>query len=1063
MITWRIFLYSLLSIFFNTPISTFAQWQKVSYNELDGLQNGLVKATCSDSLGFVWLATDEGLIRFDGMNFTQIVEGLPSKYVKNVFTTSKGKTLATTDMGLVLVNTTPSAPNIEVLIKGDNYASDTLMWFPKSIFESLDGKIWVCDNHAIYKLGKDFMPINRYQFSERDLPTNFQRSFAILEDPVLGIYAFSEAGYFYKYNSRKDAFEEVSLLSTNERVNHAFFSKGKVVVATQSGVFELILNKSGNEILSRKLIIPIAASYISNYKDDEWIVGTWSEGVYTVSLRNNEYKVKKMDFIKQKVISSVFIDASMNIWLSTDNGVLYLKEQYFNDPFKNHTNGYIQSIIQDEDKVIFSDGLNVYFCDYVTNELLNKWTIPRQYGVILRMLRIEDEYWFSTNLGDFLVYSMDGELLRRVECSQYGGAIYDIAYSPEHGLWYLQDHSGLYNLHRMKYPSSYDRSKGVEGKINALKIIDGELYLGGNTDESYFYKFNSRTQKFENLSKPVALTRNISIGVNDFLSDGKNFYFATNFGMAKFSNDSLVQCKIDNLELGEVKGVIQDYRDSHVFWLTNSMGLVRVEGWKNFLVFDEISGLPSKTMSYRGLLLDKVGEMWVGTASGLGVSKKKVTIKATPTPIFTTIRNSNFDFDVLDRPEISKSSYIDFEFASLSYPGNLIQYKIRYNDGHWKDLGWTNKFIVSGLKTGKYTLELKAKQTGEYHWSEPARFYFVVSERWYRTWYGILGSFSVFFGGIFIIFKLYDEKNQHDKEILEKLVSERTEEVKQKNKILSNRELILKKQVSKFMNLNNELEKRQNEMEEQLDYANSLQSVVLPSIDKFRQHCNDAFILFLPKETVSGDFYWEKSFEKDQAIISYYVVGDSIGHGIPGVIQSIIGLDLLNQVVKNYDVATNDILEKLDAKLFEIAEKDPTMIGMDLVVIKVEKKEEEITLDFSGAKRPLFYIHNDNLMELKGTRRAIGNEPSHVKEKGFNVETIKIEKNSILYLTSNGFYDQYNTSDKRIGISKFRNLLSELSSINNMNDQEKWLNDYFVKWKGKADQIDDVTILGLKF
>ncbi|WP_172826847.1 SpoIIE family protein phosphatase [Flammeovirga sp. SJP92] len=1042
--------------------TAYAQWQKVTYNELNGLQNGLVKAVCSDSLGFMWLATDDGLIRFDGTNFTQVQEGLPSKYVKNVFTTSSGKTLATTDMGLVRVNTIPNNPTVDVILRGDNYASDTLMWYPKSIFECINGKIWVCDNHAIYKLNSDLSILNRYQFSERDLPTNFQRSFAILEDPVLGLYTFSEAGYLYKYNSREDRFDEVPLLSTNERVNHAFFFRGKIIVATQSGVMEITLNKNGTEILSKKLIMTISASYITQYNDEEWIAGTWSDGVYKVRVLKEGYEVEKMDFIKQKVISYVFVDTSHNIWLATDNGALYLKEQYFSSPFKKYTNGYIQFVIEDGDKVIFTDGSEVYFCENETNRLLDKWSIPTEYGIALRMIRIDEEYWFATNLGDFLVYSLEGKLLRRVECSEYGGAIYDLAYSPKYGLWYLQDHSGLYNLHRMQYPSSYDRSKGVEGKINTLDIIDGELYLGGSSDNSYFYKFNSKSQKFDNLSKPVAITRNVAIGINDFIKSGDDFYFATNFGLAKFSQDSLVDCKINNLKLGAVKAVIQDHRNNNVFWLTNANGLIRVENWKDYLIFDEISGLPSKTMTYRGILLSQNDEMWVSTASGIGVSKKIVSIQATPTPIFTSIKNSNFNFNSQDSPEISKSSYIEFEFASLSYPGNLIQYKIRYNQGEWKNLGWTNKFIVSGLKTGKYTLELMAKQTGEYHWSKPARFYFIVTERWYRTWYGIIGAFSVVFGGIFIVFKLYDEKNQHDKEILEKLVSERTEEVKQKNKILSNRELILKKQVAKFMNLNNVLERKQREMEEQLDYANSLQSVVLPSVEKMKKHCQDSFILFIPKETVSGDFYWEKSFESEGEVVSYYVVGDSIGHGIPGVIQSIIGLDLVNQVVNDQYVKTNEILEQLDSKLFEIAEKDPTMIGMDLVVLRVVKKEGIIKVEFSGAKRPLFYIEDGELVEVKGTRRAIGDEPSHVKAKGFKVHEMELKENTLLYLTSNGFYDQFNSKEKRIGISKFRDLLTGLSAINQLSDQKKWLNDYYLKWKGKAEQIDDITILGLK-
>lgn len=1050
-------------LIFCSTSSLFAQWEKVAYDELSGLQNPLVKSTCTDSLGFVWLATDNGLIRFDGTNFLQLKRGLPNKYVKFVFTTSKGKTLATTDLGLVKINTHPRSPTVETIIKGDNYASDTLMWYPKSIYESYDGNLWVTDNHAIYKLDANLQLLNRYQFSERDLPTNFQRSFTILQDPLLGIYTFSEAGYLYKYNQKDDSFEEVPILTHNGRVSHAFFYKGKIIAATQFGVVEVILDKDGSEVLSQKVIIPyLSVSWISLLSSNEWIVSTWSDGVFKIKVTNNDYFFEKIDLVKQKVISSVFIDKSKNIWLSTDNGIIYLRSQYFDNHFRKYTSGYIQTIIQDEDKVIFTDGKTVFLNETKSNTLLGQWKIPNKYGIVLRIKKIEDQYWMSTNIGMLLAFSNDGKLVNKVDCSINGGAIYDMAYSPDLGLWYVQDHGGLFHLQNMKNPVSFGREDGVTSKINTLKIIENQLYLGGSKDEGYFFKYNKDLRSFKNLSRPVAVKRNIPIGINDILPTKEGFYFATNFGITNFYGDSLVSIKINGIDVGAVKGIIQDYRDRDVFWFSNSMGLIRTVAWKDYLIFDEISGLPSKTMVYRGILLDNKGEIWVGTASGIGVSKKLVKIKNTPSPIFTSIRNSDFHFNKEDVPEISKSSYLEFEFSSLSYPGNLILYKIRYNDEDWKDLGWSNKFIASGLERGKYTFEIKAKQTGEYMWSAPTKFDFIITERWYRTWYGVLGALSVLLGIIFIIFKLYDEKNQHDKEILEKLVSERTEEVKQKNKILSNRELILKKQVSKFMKLNQIQDQKQNEMKEQLNYAHSLQSVVLPSLGKLNEYCSDSFIIFKPKEIVSGDFYWGKSYVVEDRVISYYVVGDSIGHGISGVIQALIGVNLLNEIVRKPEMKTNEVLEHLDAKLYEKAKKDPIMIGMDLVVLRITRVNDQIQVEFSGAKRPLFYLENNSLVEIKGTRRAIGNEPNHVKEKGYKVHHLDLNKGTVIYLTTNGFYDQFNKSEKRIGIASFRNLLEGLSKIDKLSDQKEWMENYYLNWKGNAEQIDDVTLLGLR-
>ncbi|WP_158021957.1 SpoIIE family protein phosphatase [Flammeovirga pacifica] len=1057
-----IILIFILHCFVNTEHAVYAQWNISTYNELKGLQNPLVKSIAKDSLGFVWAATDEGLIRFDGKSFFQIKEGLPSPYVKNIFTTSKGVTLASTDMGLVKLNASASNPTIDLLIEGDAYASDTLLWFPKQIFESNDHQIWIADNHSITLLDDEFQIKKRFQFSEKDIPTNFQRSFSLIEDRRLGIYAFSEAGYFYQYHPSDSSFKEIPLLTQLDRVNHAFFKDGVIYVSTDSGLSSLWLNKSGTEVLSQPLLLnDFSPSWVEAVTEDLWLASSWNNGFFILDTSEKQFKVKKLNGVNSKVISSIYVEDISEIWLSTDDGITLLKEQYFDKPFEEVMNGYIQDIIDDGNTIIFTDGRNIYFSNQSHQIIKNVWKIPSEFGIALRLLKRGREFWVSTNIGFLLVYDENGNFIKKVDCSEGGGAIYNIV-ERKGELWFTQDHGGVYRLKNDKVAISYGREKGLGSKINVLKVDKGVLYAGGNGNDTYLFSYRKRLDRFVNLSMPLNFKNTIHLNVNDLTLDNGNCILATNLGLSILTKDSLLLKNIDDIDLGEVKTIKNDPRYEEVYWISNNRGVMRIQNWKKFLIFDELSGLPSKTLGFRSMLISNDDEVWAGTTTGIGVSSGEMHLKKTPKPIFTKINNATFDFITSPETEISSSSYINFGFSSLSYPGAMVEFKYRYNDGEWKSLGWKNNFIASGLETGHYTFQVKAKQIGEYDWSAPAEFEFNVVEKWYKSLYGVVGII-LFLGGLgYVSFKLYDEKVQYDKEVLERLIKERTNQVESQNKVLSNREEVLHKQINRFKAVNDKLNYQQKEMTQRLYYARSLQEIVLPSDEKMKSFFEDYFVLFKAKEKVSGDFYWMKTFKDQGKEICYIILSDCIGHGTAGGIQSLFGMQLLEQIVIDESISTSNILEKMDELLREKSAKDPTLVGMDMLALRLEKSTKAFNVTFSGAKRPLFYFEKNEFHEIKGTRRAIGNEPEHVRQKGFIEHQINLEKGALIYLTSNGFYDQFNTEKKRLGIAKFRKILHEIAQDQSLSEQKVWLENYLYMWKASAEQIDDVTIVGLQ-
>ncbi|HUX58349.1 MAG TPA: SpoIIE family protein phosphatase [Bacteroidales bacterium] len=263
-----------------------------------------------------------------------------------------------------------------------------------------------------------------------------------------------------------------------------------------------------------------------------------------------------------------------------------------------------------------------------------------------------------------------------------------------------------------------------------------------------------------------------------------------------------------------------------------------------------------------------------------------------------------------------------------------------------------------------------------------------------------------------------------------------------------------------------ELEKHRKNLQELLDeqnaslkYASKIQKAILPPDKEVIKSLQSYFILSKPKDIVSGDFYWIT--HKDEKVI--IAVSDCTGHGVPGAFLSILGISFLNEIInRTFYLRANEILNQLRVQiiksLHQTGRNDVTRDGMEIALVILDFEKQK--LQYSGAFRPMILIQNNELKEFKADTIPIGIDEQ--EDQSFSNTELKINKDDLIYLFTDGYIDQLGGLEhKRFRTENFKNLLVEIQKLP-MNEQKTILENKFLEWQGKNDQVDDVMIMGIR-
>jgi len=344
---------------------------------------------------------------------------------------------------------------------------------------------------------------------------------------------------------------------------------------------------------------------------------------------------------------------------------------------------------------------------------------------------------------------------------------------------------------------------------------------------------------------------------------------------------------------------------------------------------------------------------------------------------------------------------------------------------------WSSNSTISlMIKPGKYTLQVRARDI----WgnvSDPKKVKFSIEAPFtQKTSFYIVILFIILIFVVGVI-SIRERQLKKDKRILETRVKERTAKI----------------------------EAQKQEITSSIEYASRIQRAMLPGDEYFNNSFSDYFIIFKPRDIVSGDFYWIGEDEKH----IFFTVADCTGHGVPGAFMSTLGISTLDEIITNNthlkaNTVLNILREKIKTSLHQTGKQGEATDGMDVAFCILHKNRKK--LEFSGAYNSLFIIHNGEFHEYRADRMPIG--IYYGEKETFTNYEIDVQKGDTLYIFTDGFADQFG-GPRGLKYMKYnlKKLLSEIYS-KPMNEQRIILEEEFGKWQGTLNQVDDVTILGVR-
>ena len=296
---------------------------------------------------------------------------------------------------------------------------------------------------------------------------------------------------------------------------------------------------------------------------------------------------------------------------------------------------------------------------------------------------------------------------------------------------------------------------------------------------------------------------------------------------------------------------------------------------------------------------------------------------------------------------------------------------------------------------------------------------------------------------------------------IEDLSAKALRDEQEKKQILENQNQLLEEQVkvrtAEIVEQKEIIEEKNKDITDSINYAKRIQDVVLTAKEIKYKLFPDAFVLFKPKDIVSGDFYWFAEKNGKRLIAAC----DCTGHGVPGALMSMVGNNVLNQIVNERALTEPDeILTQLDKQVRSTLKQDEnaeTKDGMDLALLSFKG---ELEVSYAGANRPLWIVRDNAINEIKATKISIGGQvyENRAEFKGHKVDLVK---GDTIYIFSDGYADQFSSSDKKLMTKRFKEIILSIQNLS-MAEQEKYLDEFIEKWKGGLEQTDDILVIGIR-
>lgn len=1072
-------LFHLLLLFSGSLLSQSYHMRTLTQED-DSLSDNTVNHLIQDRRGLIWMATDQGISQWNGIEFTQIIKTskLPAKEVQCLYEDVKGHIWIGTAGGLSVFD----GYNLRSFSEEDGLPSNAI----KSIVEDGFGRLWIgthqgglCTLDNFSNEGTKFLNYELKYGSKKNLTIN-----KVIETPDAKVYAGTDIGLFEidngsdKIYGRKEGIRgEVEDLI--EDVN------GDIWIGTDEGLYL----KSNDNIKKFHITtgFPIRGvkSLAMDKADNIWI-GTLINGVIKLNINTYDYKVfnNNNSNLCGNSVSAILEDANDNIWVAaSDMGISKLTGISFS--YLNEKSGLpnekINDLIQDhkgnfwyatERGLIWSDQKDSIYIFNTSNGL------PTNY-VSNVFEDDEDNIWVGTIAG--LVKIQDHEVVKSYGFMDGFSPVTNISQDDEGLVWVGTKGGGVAKIdgEEVKFLRMIDGLPN--GDITAVtRDQSGKVWIGTRNTGIIWYngiEFATITEEDGLLPSNKINTmirgprKEIFIGTRNGLTiynESRNTYVTLSSKNSKLSSDN-------------IKSLIVD--EDNQLWIASNAGLDRIsfnppqvtrqtgELISEIKHFGKTHGVIGRKINTNAVYEDYEGNIWFGTT--IGALKHDRTVDNTndvaPQVFFTGLNLNGQKIDWAKRnfkvepwSEMPTnlvlpydSSTITFEFVGVNHDNtsngtSYYWYLEGYEDANFIPR-FENEIEYKKIPPGEYTFVVYACNGDEFCSDKtPAKFSFTISPPfWQEIWF-ITILIVVVIGSIILFIQSRERKLVAERELLEEKVKERTQEVVDKNKQL---ELVNLEMVAK----NKEIEEKNNDLNSSIRYALTIQQASFPPVQDLKNMFPNSFIYHLPRDIVSGDFYWYRTVGNKFVI----ACADCTGHGVPGALTSMIGIALLNEIVGGNKITDPAIaltnLDKGILKAFENSESE-TNDGMDISLITIDPDLK--TIEYAGAYRPLIMIRDNQLTEYKATKMSIGFKD--VPNKDFEKTTIQYQEGDNFYMFSDGYPDQFGGErNKKFKTKTMKEMLVQTSAID-MASQKEIVNQRLKDWMGETEQVDDILVMGIK-
>ncbi|MBL4715422.1 MAG: SpoIIE family protein phosphatase [Bacteroidia bacterium] len=1014
-----------------------------NYGVDDGLPSSKIYGIIQDSKGFIWIATTNGVCRFDGIKFTTFTmnNGILDNEVIKMYEDKEERIWMISLSGKL---------SYYYQNKFFNYDSLDILKRVRvcGIMQDRNHNLWLGTWKAgIIKITQDSV----IQFSNEKL--NSKGAIApYVEDSTGAILCASFLEFIVITDSTINHHSfQANDVSYNRRILHNqddniyYTIGGSIIKFNRESQDELICN------INKNLKTESDISWLVEYEKNNYWVSTFNNGALQIKNGFENWNQAQY-YLEDQNLSMIIADHEENIWFSTlGNGLYFLPANSRYCINYNKETGLIDNNINcvTKDKagriLLGTSNGNLNFIN--NNEVKEILLNPRQTNrtVTCILSHSNGSTWVGTTLGIMIL--KDKTVVK--DFFTFVG-IKDLHEDKNGNVWvstsfrvFHLENFEIIKLHQTARNHcifiDHSNKTWIGGENGLMYIQNDSIYVFNGLNDVFNYQVTDIKESSDSTlwiatqgNGIVGLKKqkiNFHIKAKDglvsdfcnslFVNSEKNVLVGSNSGISdiRFHNDRDRQFSIENINIrnglisNEVRGI---FKQNDTTWITTRMGVT--------MLFEQYQKHKLSTPSI----------------NLTGFKVNNIELK----------RGSNIvlDHDMND---------IQFDFVGISYKsyGQIkYKYKLIGSDSSWKYTSATTLHFPS-LIPGNYEFSVIAQDI-EGKWSKMStNLKFVILPPFWQTWYfqGSLSLLILLSGVGFYRWRIASLKR--DKKLLQQKVEERTKELAQKNKDIT----------------------------DSITYAKQIQSAILPPLENISSIIKDYFVLYKPRDIVSGDFYWFHNIDQNKYIIA---ACDCTGHGVPGSLMSMVGNDLLNQIVVEKRVSEpGDILEKLHTGIRRVLRQDSIDVkardGMDmaLCIIDINKME----FQYSGAHNPLFYVTKHELidipetktfrihefdseyklLEVKGNKYGIGGEVMG-KERKYESHSFNFNAGDSIYLFSDGYQDQFGgPRDKKLSPRKLREVLIQNQNTS-MKNLKNTLDEEIEKWKADSEQTDDILVIGIK-